>query len=48
MKDYGGISPARLEVLEERLKEDVLAELKAFGGKSVSLPVLCHSSFYSS
>ncbi|KAH8826577.1 inositol hexakisphosphate-domain-containing protein [Flagelloscypha sp. PMI_526] len=30
MKDYGGISASRLEVLEERLKDDVLAELKSF------------------
>ncbi|KAF8657553.1 hypothetical protein AX16_002190 [Volvariella volvacea WC 439] len=33
MKDYGGISASRLEVLEERLRDDVLAELKAFGGR---------------
>lgn len=33
MKDYGGISASRLEVLEERLKDDVLAELEAFGGR---------------
>ncbi|KAF9223711.1 hypothetical protein BS17DRAFT_802243 [Gyrodon lividus] len=33
MKDYGGISASRLEVLEERLKDDVLAELDAFGGR---------------
>ncbi|KAH7106320.1 inositol hexakisphosphate-domain-containing protein [Auriculariales sp. MPI-PUGE-AT-0066] len=32
MKDYGGISGSRLEVLEERLKADVLAELQSFGG----------------
>ncbi|KAG6332100.1 hypothetical protein ID866_6987 [Astraeus odoratus] len=33
MKDYGGISASRLEVLEERLRDDVLAELEAFGGR---------------
>ncbi|KAG2359074.1 inositol hexakisphosphate-domain-containing protein [Suillus spraguei] len=33
MKDYGGISASRLEVLEERLKDDVLTELEAFGGR---------------
>ncbi|KAG8213255.1 inositol hexakisphosphate-domain-containing protein [Butyriboletus roseoflavus] len=33
MKDYGGISASRLEVLEERLKDDVLAELDAFDGR---------------
>ncbi|KAL6297864.1 inositol hexakisphosphate-domain-containing protein [Sparassis latifolia] len=33
MKDYGGISASRLEVLEERLRDDVLAELNAFGGR---------------
>jgi hypothetical protein len=32
MKDYGGISASRLEILEERLKEDVIAELNSFGG----------------
>ncbi|KAL5486072.1 hypothetical protein ACEPAI_7116 [Sanghuangporus weigelae] len=32
MKDYGGISASRLEVLEDRLKDDVLAELDKFGG----------------
>lgn len=31
--DYGGISASRLEILEERLKDDVLAELKAFDGR---------------
>jgi hypothetical protein len=31
--DYGGISASRLEVLEERLKDDVLAELNTFGGR---------------
>ncbi|KAH7884393.1 inositol hexakisphosphate-domain-containing protein [Phlebopus sp. FC_14] len=33
MKDYGGISASRLEVLEERLRDDVLGELDAFGGR---------------
>jgi hypothetical protein len=33
LQDYGGISASRLEVLEERLKDDVIAELKAFGGR---------------
>ncbi|GJE96251.1 inositol hexakisphosphate-domain-containing protein [Phanerochaete sordida] len=33
MKDYGGISASRLEVLEERLRDDVLAELASFGGR---------------
>ncbi|KAF9048553.1 inositol hexakisphosphate-domain-containing protein [Panaeolus papilionaceus] len=33
MKDYGGISASRLEVLEERLRDDVLAELESFGGR---------------
>ncbi|KAJ7285370.1 inositol hexakisphosphate-domain-containing protein, partial [Mycena rebaudengoi] len=33
MKDYGGISASRLEILEERLRDDVNAELKAFGGR---------------
>ncbi|KAG8824150.1 hypothetical protein FRC17_009172 [Serendipita sp. 399] len=33
MKDYGGISASRLEILEERLKDDVLAELRAYGGR---------------
>ncbi|KAG2049290.1 hypothetical protein BDR06DRAFT_961637 [Suillus hirtellus] len=33
MKDYGGISASRLEVLEERLKDDILAELEAFEGR---------------
>lgn len=35
MKDYGGISASRLEILEDRLKDDVLAELDAFGGRFV-------------
>ncbi|KAJ7168617.1 inositol hexakisphosphate-domain-containing protein [Mycena filopes] len=33
MKDYGGISSSRLEILEERLRDDVISELKAFGGR---------------
>lgn len=33
IQDYGGISASRLEVLEERLKDDVLAELKTYGGR---------------
>jgi hypothetical protein len=32
-QDYGGISSSRLEVLEERLKDDVIAEIRAFGGR---------------
>jgi len=31
--DYGGISASRLEILEERLKDDVITELNAFGGR---------------
>lgn len=33
--DYGGISASRLEVLEERLKDDVISELNAFDGRQV-------------
>lgn len=33
VQDYGGISASRLEVLEERLRDDVIAELNAFGGR---------------
>ncbi|KAI0749707.1 inositol hexakisphosphate-domain-containing protein [Daedaleopsis nitida] len=33
MKDYGGISAERLEVLEERLREDVVNEVNTFGGR---------------
>ncbi|KAF5391632.1 hypothetical protein D9757_002462 [Collybiopsis confluens] len=33
MKDYGGISASRLEILEERLRDDVISELETFGGK---------------
>ena len=32
-QDYGGIASSRLEVLEERLKDDVIAEIRAFGGR---------------
>ncbi|KAL7424934.1 hypothetical protein Q5752_000621 [Cryptotrichosporon argae] len=38
MRDYTGVSAARLEVLEERLKSDVVAELAEFQGR-----VLLHS-----
>ena len=31
--DYAGISASRLEVLEERLRDDVVAELNTFGGR---------------
>ncbi|KIY43759.1 hypothetical protein FISHEDRAFT_51969 [Fistulina hepatica ATCC 64428] len=33
MKDYGGISASRLEVLEERLRDDVITEVHSFGGQ---------------
>ncbi|KAI0635643.1 inositol hexakisphosphate-domain-containing protein [Trametes polyzona] len=33
MKDYGGISAHRLEMLEERLRDDVVNEVNAFGGR---------------
>ncbi|THH21421.1 hypothetical protein EW146_g157 [Bondarzewia mesenterica] len=33
MKDYGGISASRLEVLEERLKDDIISEVHSFDGK---------------
>ncbi|QRV75009.1 paladin [Ceratobasidium sp. AG-Ba] len=33
MKDYGGISASRLEILEDRLKNDVVAEVNAFQGR---------------
>ncbi|KAF9260086.1 hypothetical protein L218DRAFT_1079604 [Marasmius fiardii PR-910] len=33
MKDYGGISSSRLELLEERLREDIISELNTFGGR---------------
>jgi len=33
MRDYGGIAASRLEMLEERLKNDVAAELQAFDNK---------------
>ena len=38
MRDYTGVSASRLEVLEERLKSDVIAELGEFQGR-----VLLHS-----
>ena len=31
--DYGGISASRLEVLEDRLRADVITELSSFGGR---------------
>ncbi|TFK28151.1 hypothetical protein FA15DRAFT_753712 [Coprinopsis marcescibilis] len=33
VKEYRGISAARLEALEERLRDDVIAELETFGGR---------------
>ncbi len=36
-QDYGGISAERLEVLEERLRDDVVSELHSFGGKYVHI-----------
>ena len=33
MRDYTGVSSTRLEVLEERLKSDVIAELDEFQGR---------------
>ncbi|QRW17895.1 paladin [Rhizoctonia solani] len=33
MKDYGGISAGRLEILEDRLKNDVIAEVNSFQGR---------------
>lgn len=33
MKSYAGISSARLELLEDRLKSDILAELRTFDGR---------------
>ena len=41
--DYGGISAERLEVLEERLRDDVVSELHSFGGKYAQ-PFLSHRS----
>jgi protein-tyrosine phosphatase len=38
--DYGGISASRLEILEERLREDVISELGAFGGRYECLSLL--------
>ena len=37
LSDYGGISASRLEVLEERLRDDVVQELTSFGGRLVTL-----------
>lgn len=39
--DYGGISAERLEILEERLRDDVVSELHSFGGKYAQ-PFLSH------
>lgn len=33
MRDYTGVSTSRLEVLEERLKSDVVAEIDSFQGR---------------
>ena len=33
VSDYGGISASRLEVLEERLRDDVVSEVHTFGGR---------------
>ena len=33
MRDYTGVSTSRLEVLEERLRSDVIAELGEFQGR---------------
>lgn len=33
MRDYSGVSASRLEVLEERLKSDVIAEVEQFQGR---------------
>ncbi len=33
MQDYSGVSASRLEVLEERLKSDVIAEIGEFHGR---------------
>jgi hypothetical protein len=38
MRDYSGVSASRLEILEQRLKSDVIAELAEFQGQ-----VLLHS-----
>lgn len=35
LRDYSGVSSSRLEVLEDRLKSDVLNEIKAFQGRYV-------------
>jgi hypothetical protein len=31
--DYGGISASRLEILEKRLREDIVSELQSFDGR---------------
>lgn len=36
--DYGGISASRLEVLEDRLKDDVIAELREYEGRYAMFP----------
>ena len=41
VSDYGGISAERLEILEERLRDDVVSELHSFGGKYAQ-PFLSH------
>ena len=33
MRDYTGVSAGRLEMLEDRLKSDVISELQQFQGK---------------
>ena len=33
LTDYGGISASRLEVLEARLRDDVVGEVQTFGGR---------------
>lgn len=33
LKDYSGVSPSRLEIFDERLASDVIAELRTFDGK---------------
>ena len=33
LRDYTGVSTSRLEMLEERLKSDVIAEIEAFQGR---------------
>jgi hypothetical protein len=48
-QDYGGISAERLEVLEERLRDDVVSELHSFNGKYAhffSLPYRLFDDLY--